>query len=70
MSTKIVFTQLDFNKQRYEPTVSIDGITYDYDDSLGPMEYITVSKAYKYQDEDGQSERAKKLLVEGIKKNY
>ena len=55
------------NKQRYEPTVSIDGVTYNPNDSLGPMESITITRAYKYQDDEDHKETANKMLVDGIK---
>ena len=70
MSAKVVFTCLDFNRQRFEPTVSFDGVTYNYADELGPMEYITVSKAYKYQDEEEQGQAARAKLLDGIKAEH
>ena len=49
LSTNIKFTEQDHNKQKYEPTLTIDGVPYIADtNTLGALEEITISRAFKY----------------------
>ena len=70
VSAKVEFTQFDVNVQKYEPTVSIDGELYKPNDNLGPMEQITITRAFKYQHDENHKETAKTKLEDGIKKKY
>ena len=70
LSTKIMFTEQDINKQRYEPTLTIDGVPYVGDtNALGALEEITISRAFKYQTDPKHGEKAKQMLLDSIKNN-
>jgi len=48
LSTKVIFTEQNINKQRFDPTLTIDGIQYVGDSKLGALEEITITRAFKY----------------------
>lgn len=70
LSTKVIFTEQDFSKQKYEPTLTIDGVPYVGDQTLGALEEITISRAFKYQKDPQHKTKATQMLLDGIKRQF